>query len=470
MTVFEYDIFISYACIDNQPLTEEQKGWISDLHRALETRLAQLRGEQPKIWRDLKLQGNDFFGDTIVELFPKVALLVPVLSPQYIKSEWCTRELREFCRAAERTGGVRIAGNRARIFKVIKTPVPHEQQPLEVQTLLNYEFYQYDPAGRLIEFSWIFGTDAKRDFWFRLNDLAYDIFQTLEILQREQNSAVAVAKLTMIRYVSQNRFYDEPFAEDVLPLHMMLIPSGTFFMGSPETELEYSDSESPQRKVTLSQFFMSKYPVTQAQWRFVAELPQVDRELESDPSRFKGDKRPVEQVSWYDAAEFCERLSIYTGRAYRLPTEAEWEYACRAGTTTPFYFGETITTDLANYRGTDNEELKWSGSYGQGPKGEYREETTPVDQFEGANAFGLGDMHGNVLEWCQDRWHDNYQGVPTDGSAWLTDDENTSRVYRGGSWFSPPRNCRSAYRLYYGPDSRNDVIGFRVCCSGPRTP
>lgn len=145
----------------------------------------------------------------------------------------------------------------------------------------------------------------------------------------------------------------------------------------------------------------------------------MNKELDADPSNFKGDKRPVEQVSWYDAVEFCDRLTAHTKRAYSLPSEAEWEYACRAGTRTPFHFGETITTDLANYRGTDNEEYKWSGSYGPGPKGIYREQITEVGSFGVANAFGLYDMHGNVWEWCLDDWHDNYEGAPTDGSAWL---------------------------------------------------
>jgi formylglycine-generating enzyme required for sulfatase activity len=249
---------------------------------------------------------------------------------------------------------------------------------------------------------------------------------------------------------------------------MMQIPAGTFLMGSPADELERLESEGPQYEVTLSQFFMGKYPITQAQWRVVAALPQVDRELQAAPSSFKGDLRPVENVFWYDAVEFCDRLTILTNRQYRLPTEAEWEYACRAGTTTPFHFGETITTDLANYRGTDNKKRKLSGSYGDGPKGEYREETTPANQFEGANAFGLCDMHGNVYEWCQDHWHDNYKGAPTDGSAWIEGGDSERRILRGGSWISNPRNCRSAYRDFDEPDGRFSGSGFRVVCSAPR--
>jgi formylglycine-generating enzyme required for sulfatase activity len=196
----------------------------------------------------------------------------------------------------------------------------------------------------------------------------------------------------------------------------------------------------------------------------------------------------VEQVSWEDAVEYCDRLSRHTQKQYQLPTEAQWEYACRAGTTTPFHFGETIMTEVANYRGTDNKEYEWSGSYGTGPKGLYREETTPVDYFEIANTFGLCDMHGNVWEWCADHWHDNYEGAPTDGTAWLIDDKEINReetnrdrekgeeedekelrrILRGGSWDVYPRVCRAATRSFYPPEGRNYYVGFRVCCAAPR--
>jgi len=188
-------------------------------------------------------------------------------------------------------------------------------------------------------------------------------------------------------------------------------------------------------------------------------MPQVERELEPDPSSFKGDDRPVERIFWYDAVEFCARLSQHTGRDYRLPTEAEWEYACRAGTTTPFHFGETITTDLANYRGTI--------TYGAGPKGEYREQTTDVSSFP-ANAFGLYDMHGNVWEWCQDHWHENYDRAPTDGAAWLSSGESKYRVLRGGSWYDLPEFCRSAIRIGDAPGVIDGLVGFRVVCGGAR--
>jgi formylglycine-generating enzyme required for sulfatase activity len=261
------------------------------------------------------------------------------------------------------------------------------------------------------------------------------------------------------------------YVEDLangIGLEMVLIKSGSFMMGSLQDELERSSSESPQHLVNIQQFCIGKYPVTQAQWRAVAALPQINRKLEPEPSRFKGDKLPVESVSWYDAVEFCERLASHTKRPYRLPSEAEWEYACRAGTVTAFHFGETIITDVANYRGTDNKEYNWSGSYGRGVKGIYKEQTTEVGSFGVANAFGLYDMHGNVWEWCADHWHENYAEAPTNGIPWRYDtNDNQTMLLRGGSWYHNSLVCRSAYRFSYSPFEIYDFLGFRVACNAP---
>jgi formylglycine-generating enzyme required for sulfatase activity len=279
------------------------------------------------------------------------------------------------------------------------------------------------------------------------------------------NKWVASSHLTIDRYSAQATGFIQDLANDT-QLEMMLIPGGTFIMGSLPEELEHQEDESPQHFVTVQPFFMGKYQVTQAQWRFVAQLPQVNRELEQDPSHFKGDNRPVESVSWEDAVEFCDRLSQYTGRTYRLPSEAEWEYACRAGTTTPFHFGQTITTDLANYDG--------ESTYGDGVEGVNRGETTEVGSFGVANNFGLYDMHGNLDEWCLDDWHDNYKDAPTDGSAWFSSDDKLSdksgrAVLRGGSWVYVPLGCRSAYRFYNIRDNHFNAFGFRVVCVVGRT-
>jgi len=214
--------------------------------------------------------------------------------------------------------------------------------------------------------------------------------------------------------------------------------------------------ERPQHLVKVPAFHMSQTPITQGQWRAIAATAKIDIDLKTNPSRFIGDELPVERVNWYEATEFCKRLSRETKREYRLPSEAEWEYACRAGTTTPFYFGETITGELANY----NAGYTYAGE----AKGEYRQQTTPVGQFP-PNAFGLYDMHGNVWEWCADTWHDNYDGAPTDGSAWIENGNDNLSPLRGGSWSSVPDSCRSAFRRHN--DRRYFVIdgfdlGFRV--------
>jgi len=195
MGAFEHDFFISYAHLDDESLIEGEPGWVARLHRLLEIRVGQLLGEKPRIWRDPKLQGNDYFADTLIEGLPKVAALVSVLSPRYVHSEWCTRELSEFCRASQRSGGVRVA-DKSRIFKVVKTPVPPHQHPDEVQPLLGYDFYVVDPqSGRPRELFQAYGPDAERAFLAKLDDLAYDIARLLELL-RSNGSAAAVSMAT----------------------------------------------------------------------------------------------------------------------------------------------------------------------------------------------------------------------------------------------------------------------------------
>ncbi|MFM7474590.1 MAG: SAV_2336 N-terminal domain-related protein, partial [Microcystis aeruginosa] len=259
-------------------------------------------------------------------------------------------------------------------------------------------------------------------------------------------------------------YYQEPLGEGIEPLTMVAIPVGTFLMGSPPNEKDSFKDGRPQHQVTVPPFFLGKYPITQAQWRAIASRTdlKVKQDLDLNPARFKdrpdSDRRPVEQVNWYDAIEFCARLSKLTVRVreYRLPSEAEWEYACRAGTTTPFYFGETITGELANY----NAGYTYSGE----PTGQYRQQTTPVGKFP-PNAFGLYDMHGNVWEWCADTWHDNYDGAPRDGSAWIENGDDNCSPLRGGSWGNYPDICRSACRYDVNRrDYRGSSYCFRVVC------
>lgn len=257
--------------------------------------------------------------------------------------------------------------------------------------------------------------------------------------------------------INRRRGQSQSFIQELpdgTPLEMVWIPDGSFKMGSPETELKRSKDEHPQHLVQLSSFFISKYPVTQAQWFIISQIPIISRPLNPDPSSFKGTNRPVENVSWDDCQEFCLRLSQLTGRFYNLPSEAQWEYACRAHSSTPFHFGETITTEVANYNGLFR--------YGSGPRGANLNETSVVGAYGVANSFGLYDMHGNVWEWCADAWHDNYIGAPNDGTAWEKDATDSRRVMRGGSWYSPSNLCRSAARAGSWPNGSNDFLGFRV--------
>jgi formylglycine-generating enzyme required for sulfatase activity/MinD-like ATPase involved in chromosome partitioning or flagellar assembly len=284
-----------------------------------------------------------------------------------------------------------------------------------------------------------------------LPNVALQRFTTSTCLLRQEGG-----RWSMERRPLQVEGYREDLNEGVA-ITMVKIPAGSFLMGSPEDELDRSDVEGPQYEVRLGAFWMAQAPITQAQWRAVSGWQKVERDLKPDPSRFKGANRPVERVSWLDALEFCRRLNQRTGQRYGLPSEAQWEYACRAGSTTPFHFGATLTQELANYDGSE--------VYGNGPKGAYRDHTIDVASFP-ANGWGLHDMHGNVWELCEDHWHDSYIFAPGDDRPWLIPAaaDNEPRLLRGGSWFDVPGGCRSACRYRFGPDDASDHVGFRVVC------
>ncbi|MCL2442897.1 MAG: formylglycine-generating enzyme family protein [Treponema sp.] len=262
---------------------------------------------------------------------------------------------------------------------------------------------------------------------------------------------------------------------------MVRINGGTFTMGSPANET-WRESDEIQRQVTISSFQMSRYPITQREYHEI---------MGNNPSHFRGDNHPVEQVSWWDAVEYCNRRSHREGltlaytidrergivtwnrnaTGYRLPTEAEWEYACRAGTTTAYNTGNTITSDQANFSGVIEREVETINEFGMVTRttvreGESRGRTTPVGSFP-ANAWGLFDMHGNVSEWCWD-WYGNYQtGAQTNPTGAVSGEY---RVVRGGAWNHSGRYLRSAYRSIvrvdgrYGfrPGNRFSALGFRV--------
>ena len=274
-------------------------------------------------------------------------------------------------------------------------------------------------------------------------------------------AAVCVAIVTLLATAISSDAQDQKdppkeFANS-LGMKFAWIPPGTFLMGSPTEEKHRNPIEIPH-KVTLTKgFYMGVHPVTQDQWLKVmgGKNPSgFDKEKMSDKEKLSAAEKlllPVESVSWNDCQEFIRKLQEMDMKPYRLPTEAEWEYACRAGTTTPFHFGETISPDQANYDG--------DFVYGDGKKGPRRQRTTPVGSFP-ANAFGLHDMHGNVYQWCQD-WYGDYP--PRDVTDPKGPEKGLARVLRGGSWKSNPLSCRSAERLRYEPGTRFHLYGFRVC-------
>jgi formylglycine-generating enzyme required for sulfatase activity len=229
-------------------------------------------------------------------------------------------------------------------------------------------------------------------------------------------------------------------------LELVKIPAGNFVMGASAAENKQTEREQPQHRVEIQSFYLGRYPISQAQYQLL---------MGENPAYFQGDEHPIENINYYQAIEFCEALAQKTGRAYRLPSEAEWEYACRAGSTTPFHCGATMMSDLGNLDGREG--------YNRSPESEYRQGTTPVGNFP-PNAFGLSDMHGNVLEWCSDYWQESYHKAPTHGKPWLDGDPNYHPV-RGGSWSTPPRSCRSASRCAMSAFYCDRTIGFRVALS-----
>jgi formylglycine-generating enzyme required for sulfatase activity len=241
---------------------------------------------------------------------------------------------------------------------------------------------------------------------------------------------------------------------DGCSLVLLEIPAGEFQMGSDQYPWE-----QPVHPVSLPGFYLGQYPVTQKQWCTVARLPRVDIDLSDHFFSFIGEDHPVESVSWEEATEFCARLAKETGRQYRLPSEAEWEYACRAGSRAPFAFGESITPVIVNYDGTS--------PYGAAAAGIFRRETVAVGSLGAANDFGLYDMHGNVCEWCADEWHENYKGAPEDGVVWTSGNGVTHRVIRGGSWANTAEVCRSSDRSRESADldTKLHYMGFRVASS-----
>ena len=337
--------------------------------------------------------------------------------------------------------GVTISDELGQILDKLLKHLPKERYQTALEVLLDLSSQKFAVAQPVLDSQDESPTQPQKitSAFPALHSFEFDVV-TVDAGGREINRELQTAK-----------FYAEDLG-NVVSLEMVAIPGGHFIMGSSEDEGDAD--ERPQHKVTVKPFFMGKFPITQTQWRCVAALPKVKQSLNPNPSKFKGINRPVENISWHEAVEFCARLSEKTGRTYRLPSEAEWEYACRAGTTTPFHFGETITTEIANCSGSDIHAFE--------PKSKFRKETTPVGSFQIANAFGLYDMHGLVWEWCADPWHKNYDGAPRNGTVWELGGDNNRRVLRGGSWSFNSVLCRSASRSWNESDGGLRICGFRI--------
>ena len=386
-----------------------------DLRLKLETHLAALRrGGLIAEWHDRKLEPGDAWKGEIDRHLTSADIVLLLVSADFIASDYCWGE--EMTKAL-----ARHARGEARVIPVILRHCRWRSTPLaDLQAVPR---------------------DAKPvRSWPDEDEALVDVVAAIE---RAVQSARQEAR----------RGEPAPFVRDSDTAwcpEVVVVRAGSFRMGSPQTEEGHDPGEGPQHEVTFARpFALGRYPVTFAEYdHFCGE---TGREPPPDQGWGRG-RRPVINVSWADATAYCAWLSERTGQVYRLPSEAEWEYACRAGTTTPFWTGATISAEQANYDG--------NFVYGPGDTGVYREQTTPVDCFA-ANPWQVHDMHGNVWEWCQDCWHEGYAGAPADGSAW-SQGNRSLRVVRGGSWVDRPRVLRSANRGRLEPDDRYYFVGFRV--------
>ncbi len=421
-------VFISYSHAD--------RGWVERLKRMMAP-LLRGSGQELRLWDDSQIEAGRKWREAIETALAQASVALLLVSDHFLASEFVMGEEVPKLLAAAEAEGVRVLWVSLSACLVEETEIHQYQAVLPPNR----------PLDQMAE------AEAKE----ALKTIGLEIRKALKPQPEAVAAAPAPARLLQGRTLELG---------DGVSLPLIAIPAGEFVMGSPLDEPERQDDEGPQHRVRLEGFLMGQTPITQAQWRAVARLvpplgQRWERELPQNPSMFSGrpdsDQRPVEKVSWQQAIEFCRRLSAITGDVYTLPSEAQWEYACRAGTTSPFCFGDTISPELANYDG--------NYGYAEGPKGIYRAQTTPVGMLP-ANAWGLQDMHGNVWEWCLDHWHENYAGAPIDGSAWRNKNsgQDGTRLLRGGSWFSLPRDCRSALRYHVRPGLAFSSVGFRVVC------
>jgi len=445
------DAFLSYTRFDN----EFSGGAISKFRDQLAAHVRALTGKPFQIFQDVDGIGlGEHWPKKLDDMLNQTRFFMPILTSSFFESEPCRSELEAFLEAEAKVGRTDL------ILPIYWT----ECELLDEETLRSE-----DPLAVILH-------ERQHHDW---RPLVFEAFESAKIQRSLQALArrIRTAKRRVIRVVAEAqvsdpllltpgtvfRDVDEPWCPE-----MVVIPPGVFNMGSPKDEAEREDSEGPKHRVEMEQpFALGRYPVTRSEFAaFVRDTGHEDRgayvwtgkdwnfDTDADwqsPGFAQTDRHPAVCASHEDAMAYLAWLSDKTSQRYVLPSEAIWEYACRAGTISPFWTGETISTDQANYNG--------QLAYGEGKKGLFRQMTTEVDHLD-ANPFGLHDMHGNIWEWCADRWHDNYQGAPADGTVWLKG-KNTARVLRGGSWSGLARRLRSAARSASGPGERGNDVGFR---------
>ncbi len=466
------DAFLSYTRFDN----DFAGGAISTFRDQLAAHVRALTAKPFHIFQDVDGIGlGEHWPTKLDDMLNQTRFFIPILTPSFFESKPCRSELESFLEAE------RAVGRADLILPIYWT----ECELLDEETLRSE-----DPLAVILH-------ERQHHDW---RPLVFEAFANAEVQKSLQALArkIKTAKRRAIHVVAENqqvaagggsraqmqlvepepapvasnlllppgtifRDIDEPWCPE-----MVVIPPGVFNMGSPKDEAERDDDEGPQHRVEIEKpLALGRFPVTRGEFAafvkatghegrgariWTGEEWEIDEHADWQSSDLaQNDRHPVVCVSHQDALAYLKWLSDQTGERYELPSEAVWEYACRAGSTTPFWTGATISADQANYDG--------NFPYGKGNKGLFREATTQVGHFD-ANPFGLHDMHGNVLERCADRWHENYQGAPADGTAWLAG-KDTQRVLRGGSWFDFAQSLRSARRYAFTPADRSSGIGFR---------